>query len=155
MFNLVPFSRNFLARGCLALQSRVVCLLSPGMLSPRNLHLWGLFWLVHASSYCIKSASKWSEQGWEHGREAELPSLLAVGYLSVVDQLDHSLPRVVSFLLLLLRGGEQALHCPSLLLPKPWTKTCRRAGSCVPSSQPPLKRGADGLWQGSSFLSRG
>lgn len=104
MFNLVPFSRNFWAHWCLALPSSV-CLSSPGMLWPRNLCLWALLWLVHIHLTLSKSASKWSEQGWEHVLETELPPLLAVGYLSVVNQL--VLPPCVALLSLLLLKGEE------------------------------------------------
>lgn len=53
------------------------------------------------------------------------------------------------------RGGEQALQQPSCLLPKFWTKICRKASTRVPSSQPHLKRSANGLWLGSLFSSQG
>ena len=106
MFTLMPFSRNILAHWCLALQSKfcafyhqassylATCLFGP---------YFGWF-ILHLT--CIKSASKWSEEGWEHGLETELPSLLAVGCLSIVGQLVHP-PHVLLLLLVLLKGEEE------------------------------------------------
>lgn len=108
-----PFPGIFWHTG--ALQSRACSFYHPPMLSPRNWRLRALFCRVHTSSLFIESASKWSERGWEHGLETELPSLLAVGYLSIMDQLVLP-PHVMLPSLLLLKGEDGNKFSTSPLL---------------------------------------
>lgn len=150
MFSFLIFSMNCLAHWCLSWQSRVPrCGFFHHIRSHLETPFFGpccswfvlhltlifefylrLFWL----SMCSLGFSVfWLQPCLVHTMEFIVPSLCHAAATAAFES----------------REGERAPHQSSLKLPKAWTKTCGRAGTGIPSSQPHLTYNNSGCQQGS------